>query len=78
MSTEREHGVVILASTSAAYAGESALRQAGLGVKIVPVPRSLSTDCCLGLQVTWGERERVLELLQNAGIPFVELLPWTP
>lgn len=70
------YGVVVYSSQSAAYAGEKAVQRAGLECKIIGVPRSLSTDCCLGLRVRWDQRAQVEEVLRRAGIAFVAIYPW--
>ncbi|MFO7917784.1 MAG: DUF3343 domain-containing protein [Anaerolineae bacterium] len=72
------YGVVIYRTTSAAYASEKALQERGLHVNVIPVPRSLSTDCCLGLRVTWEERDRVREILCREEIPFAAIYRWHP
>jgi hypothetical protein len=72
------HGVVVFQSTTAAYASEKAVQKAGLEGKIIGVPRSLSTDCCLGLRVRWEERAQVEEVLRRAKIDFVAIYPWLP
>jgi hypothetical protein len=69
------YGVVTFRTTSAAYASEKALLRAGLQVKVIPVPRSLSTDCCLGLRIEWPQREAVQEALRRAGVAFVAVFP---
>jgi hypothetical protein len=73
---ETRHGVVVFQSTSAAYASEKAVQRAGLECKIIGVPRSLSTDCCLGLRVRWEERAQVEEILRQARIDFVGIYLW--
>ena len=72
-----QHGVVVYRTTSAAYASEKALQERGLQAKVIPVPRSLSTDCCLGLRIAWKARDQVRELLTREGIPFEALFPWS-
>ncbi len=74
----KRYGVVVYRTTSAAYASEKALQGRGLQAEVIPVPRSLSTDCCLGLRVTWGERDRVRAVLRRASIPFEALCSWPP
>jgi hypothetical protein len=69
-------GVVIFATASGAYASDKALRTAGLGATVIPVPRSLSTDCCLGLRIEWAQREQVKDVLRAAGIAFAAVFPW--
>jgi hypothetical protein len=72
----RRCGVVIYRTTSAAYASEKALQERGLQARVIPVPRSLSTDCCLGLRIAWKAQDKVRELLTREGIPFEALFPW--
>jgi len=74
--SETRHGVVVFQSTSAAYASEKAVLRAGLEARIIGVPRSLSTDCCLGLRVRWEERAQMEEILRRARIEFVAIYPW--
>jgi len=70
------HGVVVYRSTSAAFASEKVLQDAGFQVRIIPVPRSVSTDCCLGLRIRWAQHEQVQEVLRREGIEFVDMFPW--
>jgi len=66
-----EYGVITFKTTTAAYAAEKALLRAGLRAEVVAVPRSLSTDCCLGLRIEWAAREAAQEALRRAGVAFV-------
>jgi len=68
------HGVVTFKTTSAAYASEKVLLRAGLQAKVIAVPRSLSTDCCLGLRIEWAAREAAQVALRGAGVAFVGVL----
>ncbi|MEA3407635.1 MAG: DUF3343 domain-containing protein [Chloroflexota bacterium] len=70
------YGVVVYRTTSAAYASEKVLQGRGLHVKVIPVPRSLSTDCCLGLRVSWEARDQVREVLRQEEIPFETIYSW--
>jgi len=72
------HGVVVYRSTSTAFASEKVLQTAGFQVRIIPVPRSISTDCCLGLRIRWEEHQLVQEMLRSEGIEFVDMFPWPP
>lgn len=74
--TEERQGVVVYETSTAAYASERVLQRAGLEAKVIPVPRSLSTDCCLGLRIRWDDREQAQELLRAAGIAFVAVFEW--
>ncbi len=57
------YGVVLVHTTAAAMRGEAVLHRAGIAVKLVPVPRNLSSDCGLAIRFASGDRERVIESL---------------
>jgi hypothetical protein len=63
-----EYGVVLVHTTSAALRGEKILQQAGLTVKLIPVPRELSSDCGIALRFLWEEREAVEDALDAVGL----------
>ncbi|HID87857.1 MAG TPA: DUF3343 domain-containing protein [Anaerolineae bacterium] len=62
------YGVVLFYSTSGAVRAEKVLQRAGLGVKLIPVPRHLSSDCGVALRFEWAHREEVRSLLEGAGV----------
>ena len=65
--------MVVYTSTTAAYASESVLQTAGFQVRVIPVPRSISTDCCLGPCTRWAQREQVQEVLRSQGIAYLDM-----
>lgn len=52
-------------STFYALKAEKAAKSAGLRVKLIPVPRELSSLCGLALELETGEEERALEILKD-------------
>ena len=42
-------------------------------MKLIPVPRRLSTDCCIGLRFNWYHREYVQNALETHRVDFVAL-----
>ncbi len=70
------YGVVTYRTTSAALHSERILTRAGLSVRVIDVPRSLSTDCCQGLRIAWQDREAAARALDEAGVPYVAILRW--
>jgi len=48
--------------------GESLVRAAGLGCKLIPVPRELSSDCGTALRFAWPDRDTIAALLEEAGL----------
>jgi len=61
-----EYVVILVQSTSQALKGERLLNRAGIGCKLIPVPRHLSSDCGVCLRVAAGDREAALGVLQEA------------
>ena len=63
-----DYGVVLLHSTSAALRSEKVLQRAGLDIKLIPVPRELSSNCGIAVRFAWGDRERLVAALEGAGV----------
>jgi hypothetical protein len=63
-----EYGVVLLPSTSAALRSEKVLMKAGLEVKLIPVPREVSSNCGIAVRFAWSEREQVESALAAARV----------
>ena len=59
------YGVVLFESTSAAVRAEKEVKKHGLKVKLIPVPRHLSSDCGICLRFDWPDLERVQTLLNS-------------
>ncbi|MFO7697531.1 MAG: DUF3343 domain-containing protein [Anaerolineae bacterium] len=62
------YGVVLLPSTSAALRSEKVLLRAGLEVKLIPVPREISSNCGIAVRFVWPEREQVETVLGAANV----------
>jgi hypothetical protein len=61
-------GVVLFASTHFAIRAEKIAKEKGLDVKLVPVPRQLSSDCGVCLRFSWDQKNRIEEVLNQAGL----------
>ena len=62
------HSLFLLPSASHATKGEVALLRAGVPCRLIPVPRTLSSQCGVCLRVDIGDRERATEVLAAAGL----------
>jgi hypothetical protein len=62
------YGVVLLHSTSAAIRAEKLTKGAGLKVKLIPVPRQLSSDCGISLRFEWDRADEVRSVLETKGV----------
>lgn len=63
------HAVVLVLSTSHAVRLERLLAARGVGNKMIPVPRQLSSDCGVCLRVARADVPAVLEILAGAAMP---------
>ena len=70
---ERENNVVLFDSTSGAIRGEKLAKKEGLKVKLIPVPRHLSSDCGVCLRCDAGDVELVRSILEAARVEFEEI-----
>jgi len=65
------YGVVLFESTSAALRAEKEVKEHGLKVKLIPVPRHLSSDCGICLRFDWQDMDKVKELLDSGDLKFM-------
>jgi hypothetical protein len=56
-------GVVLLPSTEHALVAEEVLHKAGFKVRLMPVPRSISSECGMCLRFKWEDRQAVEKAL---------------
>ena len=61
-------GVVLFASTHFAIRAEKLAKEKGLAVKLIPVPRHLSSDCGVCLRFTWDQKKGIENTLNQAGL----------
>lgn len=66
--SDLDYAVILLPSTSHAMRAEAALRRAGIGCKMIPVPRHLSSDCGVCIRVARQDREAARIALDAAGV----------
>jgi hypothetical protein len=60
--------VILVYSTSYAIRAEKLLAQEGIPVKLIPVPRQLSSDCGVCVRVKRNAVEAALRILERAGL----------
>ena len=61
--------VVTFEITQHALIFEKLLKENGLGVKLMPVPRQLSSSCGTAAYVTCEEKNKILNLCNQGNIP---------
>lgn len=65
--------VLIFHSIHRVMKAEKVLKKEGLDVRLMPVPRQLSSDCGLSLAFRLADRAAVSQALEEQGCPFEEL-----
>jgi len=68
-----ENSVVLFYSTSGAIRAEKLTMEAGLRVKLIPVPRHLSSDCGVCLRCEWADVDKVRRILDGARVEYEEI-----
>ncbi len=64
------YSVVIFFSTSAAIRAESLTEKANLKIKLIPVPRHLSSDCGICLRFNNEDKQKIEGILQDNKIEY--------
>jgi hypothetical protein len=67
--------IVLFQSTHNAIKAERLCLQAGIACQVIPVPREISSDCGVALEINDGDRELVEQLLKKNSIPSEIRLP---
>ena len=69
MADESVYGVVLFHTNSAVLKAEKILLREGFTIKLIPVPRRLSSDCGIALRFDKSAETRVREILETTGVP---------
>jgi hypothetical protein len=65
LNTVAGPGVIAFHATYAVLKAEKTLKGLGIGVKMIPVPRQISSNCGIAIRFTWADRERVLQAIDG-------------
>ncbi len=68
--------VVLFYSANYAIRAEKLAKREGLEVKLIPIPRNLSSDCGICMQFIQSDLERIKDLLLSENVSYdrIELL----
>ena len=61
--------VVTFATVHNVMKSETVLKQKGLYVRLIPVPRHISSDCGMALEITDTEGDTIRAILKDGGLP---------
>jgi len=70
---ESERSVFLFSSTSAAIRAEKLAMESGFRVKLIPVPRHLSSDCGVCLRCDLGEVDAIRSLLESSRVEWEDV-----
>jgi hypothetical protein len=62
------YSAVLFYSTSGALRAEKLLKGGGISIKLIPIPRHLSSDCGICLRFEHSEEARVRKVLEESGV----------
>jgi hypothetical protein len=51
---------------------EKLLKGKGIGIDLIPVPREISSDCGVAIELLWEDRQDVLSVLEGGSISILE------
>jgi len=66
-------GVILFASTHFAIRAEKLAKEKGFVVKLIPVPRHLSSDCGVCLRFSWDQKREIEKTINQAGVQMEEV-----
>ena len=72
---ETQYGIVLFDTTQAAIKAEKALDKAGIRIKLIPVPRHISSNCGISLRFDLSVASRVKSVLVTENVPFASVRP---
>ena len=71
--TQSEYSVFLFSSTSGAIRAEKLALQSGFRVKLIPVPRHLSSDCGVCLRCDSAEVDAIRSLLESSRVEWGDI-----
>ena len=74
MSKSR-HAVILVASSSHAIRAEHVLHKSGIETKLVPVPRTLSSDCGVCVRILATDVSNAGATLEKHRVPYEKIVP---
>jgi hypothetical protein len=60
--------VLIFQGTHQVMSAEKYLKKSGVPMRLIPVPRKLTSDCGLAIRIFFPDRDRAKEILSESGI----------
>ena len=61
-------GVILFPSIHFAMRAEKITKGKGFPIKLIPVPRHLSSDCGVCLRICWEDKEKIFDILAEENV----------
>ena len=75
MKSKQNYGVVLFDTTQAAIKAEKVLIQAGIKIKLIPVPRQISANCGISIRFDLPMMDKIKSILIGNDVPIADVLP---
>jgi hypothetical protein len=75
IKSKPNYGIVLFETTQAAIKAEKVLNEAGIKIKLIPVPRHLSSNCGISIRFELSLMDNIKSVLSDSNIPFANILP---
>lgn len=72
---DSNYGIVLFDTTQAAIKAEKALNQAGIKIKLIPVPRHISSNCGISIRFDLIIADEIKSILDENNIPYSNIRP---
>jgi len=79
MSTPKskvDYGIVLFETTQAVIKAEKILNEAGIKIKLIPVPRHISSDCGISILFDLNLIDKIKSILSEKNIHYSNILPF--
>jgi hypothetical protein len=70
-----DYGIVLFETTQAVIKAEKVLNKAGVKIKLIPVPRHISTNCGISIRFELSLTDKIKSILSDNNISYANILP---
>jgi len=71
--TDSNYGIVLFDTTQAAIKAEKVLNQAGIKIKMIPVPRHISANCGVSIRFDLPIADNIKSILLLNEVPYTKI-----
>ena len=72
---DSDYGIVLFDTTQAAIKAEKVINQAGIKIKMIPVPRHISANCGVSIRFDLPISDKIKSVLDKNNVPYAEIRP---